>query len=146
MEAAADGTVPTDNTCAACRSNRTVTGALRLQAGQHDLSDRPSSDDRDQFQACRELLATDDEQERVDGALHGRLAQIGWDPVAGGTQFADSRWHRRNRRAARTTPWHSLQDSLPGGATQGGSRPQLKLISEWVDSGAIYFYDPFVAP
>jgi hypothetical protein len=138
--------VPTDDSCTACHSNRTVTGALRLQAGPHDLSDRPSADDPGQFQACRELLATDDEQERVDGALRGRLVQVGADLVAGATQFADSRWHRRYRRAARTTPWHSLQDSLPGGATRGGSRPQLKLISEWVDSGAQYFHDPFVAP
>ena len=144
---AADGSVLADNGCTGCHSNRTAAGALRLPAGQLELTDGPSADEPDQFQAYRELLATDNEQELVDGVLRDRLVQVGVDPVTGAPQFAGV-------PVAPTLQAGSGNDSVaffarfaPGGSHAGWLTPaELKLISEWVDSGAQYFNDPFVAP
>jgi hypothetical protein len=99
-----------------------------------------------QFRAYRELLATDNEQELVDGALQDRLVQTGVDPE-GRPVFS---------------PVPVLPSMSPDGAhasvaffskfATGGSHAgwlsaaELRLISEWLDIGAQYFNDPFAVP
>jgi hypothetical protein len=145
---AADGvTVLADDTCTSCHSDRNAAGAARVPPGQLELTDGLSVDEPTQFHAYRELLATDDEQELVNGTLQDRLVQVGVDPITGAPQFA-------------TVP---VAPSLAAGNARGSVRffslfgtggshegrltaAELKLVSEWVDVGAQYFNDPFLAP
>ena len=86
---AADGvTVLADDTCTTCHS---AAGGRRHDAAcrpaQLELTDGASADVATQFHAYRELLATDDEQEVLNGTLQDRLVQVGVDPVTGQPQF-----------------------------------------------------------
>jgi hypothetical protein len=144
---AADGTVLADDTCTTCHSNRSAAGAVQLPAGQLELTDGPSSDQPDHFQAYRELLATDNEQELVNGVLQDKLVQVGVDPVTGAPQFAGIPVppSLRAGNANRSVAFFAL--FAPAGSHAGRLTPaELKLVSEWVDSGAQYFNDPFAAP
>jgi hypothetical protein len=145
---AADGvTVLADDTCTRCHSNRDAAGAVQLPPGQLELTDGASADVPDQFQAYRELLATDAEQELVNGVLQDRLVQVGVDPVTLQPQFATvpvpPALNAGNARASVT--FFSI--FAPGGTHAGRlSAAELKLVSEWVDGGAQYYNDPFMAP
>jgi hypothetical protein len=142
----ADGQLVADHTCIVCHSARDQAAAQRIPAGQLDLSDGASDQVSTQFRAYRELLATDNEQELVDGALQDRLVQTGVDPE-GRPVFS---------------PVPVLPSMSPDGAhasvaffskfATGGSHAgwlsaaELRLISEWLDIGAQYFNDPFAVP
>ncbi|MDH4105892.1 MAG: hypothetical protein OEV39_07255, partial [Gammaproteobacteria bacterium] len=145
---AADGTtVLSDNTCTSCHSPRAADGSARVPAAQLDLSDGPSPDVPTQFNAYRELLATDAEQEVVNGALQDRLVQTGIDPVTGLPQFSTVPVapSLRAGQASASVTFFSL--FAPGGSHAGRLTPvELKLVSEWTDIGAQYFNDPFLAP
>ncbi len=145
---AADGvTVLSDDTCTSCHTSRTAAGAVQVPPGQLELTDGPSADQPDHFHAYRELLATDAEQEVVDGVLRDRLIQVGVDPVTGDPQFATVPVapSLRAGNARGSTAFFSL--FAPGGSHEGRLTPaELRLISEWVDGGAQYWNDPFLAP
>ena len=145
---AADGiTIAATDTCTSCHSDRDAGGLARLPAGQLELTDGPSADQPLHLHAYRELLATDNEQELAGGTLRDRLVQVGVDPVTGAPQFetvpvAPSLVAGNARGSVR---FFSLFG--PGGSHEGRLTPaELKLVSEWVDVGAQYFNDPFVAP
>jgi hypothetical protein len=145
---AADGvTVLADDTCTACHSSSDAGGLTRLPAGQLELTDGASADQPLQQHAYRELLAVDNEQELVGGNLQDRQVQVGVDPVTGAPQFApvpvQPSLAAGNARGS--VRFFSLFG--PGGSHAGRlSAAELKLVSEWVDIGAQYFNDPFVAP
>jgi hypothetical protein len=145
---AADGvTVLADDTCTSCHSNRTAAGALQVPPGQLELTDGASPDVPDQFHAYRELLATDNEQELVGGVLQDRLVQVGIDPVTQQPQFAPVPVPPSLRAgdANGSTAFFSL--FAAGGSHAGRLTPaELRLVSEWVDTGAQYYNDPFAAP
>jgi Hydrazine synthase alpha subunit middle domain/WD40-like Beta Propeller Repeat len=144
----ADGvTVLRDDTCVACHSPQAANGTPRVPVAQLDLSDGPSPDVPTHFNAYRELLATDAEQELVNGALQDRLVQTGIDPVTGLPQFSTVPVapSLRAGRANSSVTFFSL--FAPGGSHAGWLTPvELKLVSEWTDIGAQYFNDPFLAP
>jgi hypothetical protein len=109
-------TVLADDTCTACHSDRDAAGAPQVPAGQLALTDEPSSDEPDQKVAYRELL----------------VADVDPPPLLAG-------------RARESVRFFALFG--PGGSHVGRLTPaELKLVSEWVDIGAQYFNDPFVAP
>jgi hypothetical protein len=140
-------TVLADNTCTSCHSQLDAAGLPQVPAGQLELTDGPSSDEPDHFHAYRELLATDNEQELVDGAVQDRLVQVGVDPVTGEPQFqpVPIAPPARAGNAADSVRFFSL--FAPGGTHAGRLTPvELKLVSEWLDIGGQYFNDPFVAP
>ena len=145
---AADGvTVLSDDTCTTCHTNRTAAGAPQVPAGQLELTDGPSADEPDHFQAYRELLATDNEQELLNGVLQDRLVQVGVDPVTGAPQFAGVPVAPSLRAGSASASTAFFSIFAPGGSHAGRLTPaELKLVSEWVDSGAQYFNDPFAAP
>jgi hypothetical protein len=119
----------------------------RLPAGQLELTDGPSADQPLHKHAYRELLAGDNEQELVNGALQDRLVQVGVDPVTGAPQFEPVPVPASllAGNAGSSVRFFSL--FAVGGTHQGRLTPaELKLVSEWVDIGAQYFNDPFVAP
>ena len=136
-----------DATCTSCHANRSAAGAVQLPPGQLELTDGPSADEPDHFQAYQELLATDNEQELANGVLQDRLIQVGVDPVTGLPQFVPIPVppSLEAGNANESVAFFAL--FAPGGSHAGRLTPaELKLISEWVDSGAQYFNDPFAAP
>jgi hypothetical protein len=145
---AADGvTVLSDDTCTRCHSTRSEAGATQVPPGQLDLTDGPSPDQPDQFNAYRELLATDNEQELVGGILQDRMVQVGVDPVTGLPQFAPVPVAPSLRAGSANASVTFFSIFAPGGTHAGRlSAAELRLVSEWVDEGAQYFNDPFVAP
>jgi hypothetical protein len=148
VQLAADGvTVLSDDTCTSCHTSRTAAGVVQVPPGQLELTDGPSPDQPDHFHAYRELLATDAEQELVDGVLRDRLVQVGTDPVTGEPQFATVPVapSLRAGSAAASTLFFPL--FAPGGTHAGRlTSAELKLLAEWVDIGAQYWNDPFAAP
>ncbi len=147
MTLAADGTVLRDDTCVACHSARAADGTTRVPAAQLELTDGPSADVPTHFQAYRELLATDAEQEVVNGALQDRLVQTGIDPVTGLPQFSTVPVAPSLRAGSASGSVRFFSLFAPGGTHAGRLSPaELKLVSEWTDIGAQYFNDPFLAP
>jgi hypothetical protein len=148
VKLAADGvTVLSDDTCTSCHTSRTAAGAVQVPAGQLELTDGPSPDVPDQFNAYRELLATDNEQELVNGVLQDRLIQVGVDPVTGLPQFAPVPVPPSLRAGSANASTAFFALFAPGGSHEGRLAPaELRLISEWVDGGAQYWNDPFAAP
>jgi hypothetical protein len=144
---AADGiTVLNNRTCTFCHSPKDAANAVRVPAGQLDLSDGPSDEEPDRFKAYQELLFTDNAQTVNMGALQDILVN-GIDPVTGqpvlvpvtvapSLSAGDARGSTRffSRFAA-------------GGSHAGDLSPaELRLLSEWVDIGAQYYNNPFAAP
>jgi hypothetical protein len=124
-----------------------VLGAVQLPAAQLDLSDGASDINGDHFKAYRELLSTDNEQELVGGALADRLVQTGVDPVTNDPVFSPVPVSASLSIAgARNSP-RFFSRFAPGASHAGRLSPaELRLISEWVDIGAQYYNDPFLAP
>ena len=151
---AADGvTVLSDDTCTRCHSNRSGAGVVQVPPGQLELTDGASADEPDQFNAYRELLATDNEQELVGGVLQDRQVQVGVDPVTGVPQFAPvpvaPPLQAGNANApGANAPFETFFSIFAPGHTHAGrlNAAELRLVSEWVDEGAQYFNDPFTAP
>jgi Hydrazine synthase alpha subunit middle domain/WD40-like Beta Propeller Repeat len=145
---AADGvTVLRDDTCTSCHSPTAADGTTRVPVAQLDLADGPSPDVPTQFNAYRELLATDAEQEVVNGALQDRLVQTGIDPVTGLPQFSTVPVAPSLRAGSANGSVTFFSLFAPGGSHEGRLTPvELKLVSEWTDIGAQYFNDPFLAP
>ena len=140
-------TVLADNTCTRCHANRDAASALQLPAGQLELTDGASNEVATQFQAYRELLATDNEQELVAGVLQDRQIQVGVDPVTGDPQFAPVPVPPPLVAGSASGSVTFFSRFAPGGSHAGWLDPaELKLVAEWVDIGAQYFNDPFVAP
>jgi len=140
-------TVLTDHTCTTCHSPTDAANAVRVPAGQLDLSDGPSEDQPDHFKSFRELMFTDNAQEVNMGALRDILVTTGVDPVT-------------NLPIQVTVPVPaSMAASNARGSTRffsrfaaGGnhatylSAAELRLLSEWLDIGAQYYNNPFAAP
>ncbi len=147
--AADNVTVLADNTCVRCHSptDPANNNAVRVPAGQLDLSDGPSEDQPDHFKSYRELLFTDNAQEVNMGALRDILVTTGVDPVT-------------NLPIQVTVP---VPPSMAAGNARGSTRffsrfaaggshagylttAELRLLSEWLDIGAQYYNNPFAAP
>ena len=142
----ADGQLVADNTCTGCHSTRDQAGAQRVPAGQLDLSDGASDQVSTQFKAYRELLATDNEQELVDGALQDRLVQTGVD-AQGRPVFSPVPVPPSMSPVGALASERFSSKFVTGGSHAGWlSAAELRLISEWLDIGAQYFNDPFAVP
>lgn len=140
-------TVLADDTCTLCHSREDAMGAVRIPAGDLDLSDGVSPVQADHFNAYRELLFTRNEREVAGGILQDRLVETGVDPETGDPvlstiPIAPSMAAGRARSAGRF-----LDRFDPGGSHAGWlTAAELRLLSEWMDIGAQYYNDPFAAP
>jgi hypothetical protein len=127
------GTVITDHTCAqgGCHAPVDAMAAVAVPAAQLDLTDGPSPDEADHFNAYRELLFTDNEQQVVGGALQDTGVTVAPSMSPAGANASNAFFSR-----------------FAAGATHAGylTPDELKLISEWLDIGAQYYNDPFLAP
>jgi hypothetical protein len=139
--------VARDDTCVSCHTARDAAGVAQVPAAQLELTDGPSADVPTHFHAYRELLATDAEQELVNGQLQDRLVQVGVDPVTGLPQFATVPVAPSLRAGSANGSVTFFSLFGPGGTHADRLSPaELKLVSEWTDIGAQYFNDPFAAP
>jgi hypothetical protein len=137
-----------DVTCSqgGCHAAVDAMGAAAVPAGQLDLSDGLSPDQMDQFNAYRELLFDDSDQQLVNGALQDVLVQTGTDadgnpifePVQAATPMSAAGANASSR-------FFTVFDA--GGTHAGWLTPaELRLIAEWLDIGAQYYNNPFDAP
>ena len=137
-----------DVTCTqgGCHAPVNAAAMTAVAAGQLDLTDGPSADEADHFNAYRELLFADNEQEVVNGALQDRQVQIGTDamsnpilaPVSIGASMSSAGAANSNRFFSRFAP----------GGTHAGylTVDELRMIAEWLDVGAQYYNNPFDVP
>lgn len=146
-------TPPLDRKCITCHA-ATVMGAVAVPpAGDLDLSDGPSEDEPDQFKAYRELLFGDIGQVvNAMGQLEDECLQTQTDPVTNVVTCVQFRNVPASMTAGSARASNRFFDKLEG-RTAGTvnhsdfmSPSELRLLSEWLDIGAQYYNDPFVAP
>ena len=156
-----------DRTCTACHTNTDGAGDLRVPDDQLDLSDGPSTDEADHFKSYRELLFNDNEVELVGGVLVDRMEDTGEVNLVpevdeNGDDVFDENGDQVFIEVPILVPVPVLATMSTNGAIAsnafmskfetGGShegdlsKTELKLLSEWLDLGAQYFNNPFIAP
>ncbi|MEO0974881.1 MAG: hypothetical protein AAFX85_17470, partial [Pseudomonadota bacterium] len=142
-----DMSVIQDNTCIACHSPADPAGVLQVPAAQLDLGDGPSDQEADQFKSFRELLFGDTVQELVAGVLVDAQIQVGVDPDTGLPIFATQNVAPPATANGANASARFFAPFAPGGVHEGYlSGAELRLISEWLDVGAQYYNNPFLAP
>jgi hypothetical protein len=156
---AADGvTVLTDHTCVLCHNPiNAAQKASQVPAGQLDLTDSASNVDPTVFTSYEELLFAHNEQTLNMGVLQDLLVPVPGppDPVTG-------------KPTTILVPM-PLAPPMTAGSASGSvlkflrmfdgtyqdpvldhtgflTAAELRLIAEWLDIGAQYYNDPFVAP
>ena len=162
-----DVTVLEDRTCTACHTSTDDMGNARVADAHLDLTNGPSTDEPLHFKSYRELLFNDNEQEVVDGLLIDRLVDSGevtlvprldgdGNPVldGDGNPIIDEipilvtvpvAPTMRTAGAANSDDFFSLFEA-GGSHANFLTSAELKLIAEWLDLGAQYYNDPFLAP
>ncbi|HEX6996805.1 MAG TPA: hypothetical protein VF322_01600 [Gammaproteobacteria bacterium] len=137
-----------DRTCTngGCHAPVDAMGAPAVPAAQLDLTDGPSLDEAAHFNAYRELLFADNEQELVNGVLQDRQVQVGTDED-GNPILAPVSIPPPMSSAGANASSRFFAPFVPGGTHAGFLTPnELRLISEWLDLGAQYYNDPFDVP
>jgi hypothetical protein len=137
--------VVADHTCSqgGCHAPVNAANMAAVPAGQLDLTDGPSPDEASQFNAYRELLFADNEQEVVNGALVDRQVVIGTDvngnPILAPVSIGASMSSAGARASAR------FFSRFDAGGTHAGrlTTAELRLLAEWLDIGAQYCNNPF---
>lgn len=151
-------TVLEDNTCTGCHAPTDDGGMAQVPAGQLDLTNGASPAQPLHFNAYRELLFPDNEQELVNDALVDRLVDTGevlrdeeGNPIldVNGMQqpiFATVPVQASmSVNGARASRFMTLFQA--GGTHEGRmTDDELRLIAEWLDIGAQYYNNPFEAP
>jgi hypothetical protein len=157
---AADGvTVLTDHTCVLCHNPVNAAKATPMvPAGQLDLTDSASNVDTSVTTSYEELLFAHNEQTLNMGVLQDLL--VPGPPGPGGvpTMVPVSLPPPMTAGSANASAATSLAIFDPNYQDPNAGRPgevdhrgfltpaELRLISEWLDIGAQYYNDPFVAP
>ena len=156
-----------DRTCTACHTNTDDAGDLRVPDDQLDLSDGPSTDEADHFKSYRELLFNDNEVELVGGVLIDRMedtGEVNLVPVVdeNGDDVFDENGDQVFIEVPILAPVpvaatmstngaiasNAFMNKFEAGGSHEGdlTQAELKLLSEWLDLGAQYFNNPFIAP
>ena len=142
--------VQVDRQCTLCHTQIDPADGMTVivPAGQLELTDGLSPDEPDHFHAYRELLATDNLQELVNGALVDAQQQIGVDidgnpifdviPIPSPASAAGAR--ASGDFFGRFENPNNLEHY---GVLSGAER---RLIAEWLDVGAQYYNNPFDVP
>ncbi|MEW5755652.1 MAG: hypothetical protein AB1810_05055 [Pseudomonadota bacterium] len=151
-----------DVTCTNCHTSTNSMMAAQVPPGakQLDLTDGPSSANADQFKAFRTLLFNKNQQELRGGVLADVLVPSGQFVTDDAGNFILDEMGNRiptdpvpvnispallAGNARGSTSFFNV--FATGGAHAGWLTPaELRLISEWVDTGAQYYNDPFAVP
>ncbi len=123
--------------CLGCHTPADAAGAIRVPAGQLDLSGLPSPDEADHLISYRELLFPDDRQVLMMGALQDEL------DLNGNTITVNPSMSVAGANAS-----NGFFSRFDGGShdTYGMSDAEKRLIAEWLDVGAQYYNNPFDVP
>jgi hypothetical protein len=133
---AADGvTVLSDHTCVLCHNPVNAANAVQPPAIQLDLTASASSVDATVSTSYEELLFAHDEQTLNMGVLQNVLMPA---PMTAGSAIGSEMNFLRMFDG-------TYQDPVPD-HTGFLTSAELRLIAEWLDIGAQYYNDPFVAP
>ncbi len=139
------------DSCADCHNTVDLAGAARVPAGDLDLSDGPSDEEANQKRAYRELLFADRGQIiDANGQVVDDCIQTQIDPVTNVEVCVAFRNVPPPLNVASPAQSRFFQVFDAGGGTVDHrrfmTRAELKLIAEWLNVGAQYYNDPFVAP
>jgi hypothetical protein len=155
---AADGvTVVTDHTCVLCHNPVSAAKAVQLPSGQVDLTASASSVDPTVVTSYEELLFAHNQQTLNMGVLQDQLAPAPGppDPVTGKPTTIMVPVSLAPPMIAGSASGSVLKflgkfDGSDHGITVDHTgfltTAELRLIAEWLDIGAQYYNDPFVAP
>jgi hypothetical protein len=146
--------LPINHKCTTCHQPLNAANMVAVPAGDLDLTDGPSDDEPDQFRSYRELLFGDVGQVvNAMGQLEDDCLQFVTDPVTNVTtcvQFRQVPASMSANGANSSNRFFGKMEGAPGaGQTDHRdfmSPSELRLLSEWLDIGAQYYNDPFVAP
>jgi len=135
---AADGvTVLTDHTCVLCHTPIGANAAVQIPAGFLDLRAAASTDDATVSTSYRQLLFPRNEQTLIMGVLTP-TATVLQPPITAGSAVNSY----ANFLRLFDGTYHDPKTDHTGFLTPA----ELRLITEWIDIGAQYYNDPFVAP
>jgi hypothetical protein len=138
--------LPVTNKCTNCHTPVAAAGMAQVPASQLDLTDGISPDEADHFNAYRELLFPDNEQELNMGALQDRLVQNGVD--ANGNPIFVTVTVNPSMSTAGANASGRFFNRFNAGQSHDGylSDAEKRLIAEWLDVGAQYYNNPFDVP
>jgi hypothetical protein len=147
-----------DTTCTSCHTDTDAADAQQVPAGQLDLGDGPSPNEPLHFNAYRELLFPDNEQELLDDALVDVLVDSGevledeeGNPILDAEGNVQPIMVTVPVQASMSVNGARASDFFDVFAEGGTHRDflspaELRLIAEWLDIGGQYFNNPFDAP
>ncbi len=146
-----DGTLDGDHKCTSCHSKTDAANAVRVPAGDLDLSTNASDDNNLRITSYQELLFQDNGQILVGAAVQDECILLVTDPVTMVQTCAQFRTVSpsliaRNARGSRFFSKFTSTGTHATAAVPWLTPGELRLISEWVDIGAQYYNDPFKAP
>lgn len=160
-----NGNVVQDDTCTSCHNIVDAAMVTMLPAANLDLSNGPSDQEADHFKAYRELLFGDTAQQLVNGVLVDIQVQdtdMNGNPLflldVNGNQVLDANGNPIPILVNVPAPGPSMSangansgyfmSKFDAGGTHAGrlTAGEMKLLSEWLDIGAQYYNDPFMAP
>jgi hypothetical protein len=132
------GDLNPDHKCVICHNPLNAAGnAQMVPAGQLDLTDSASSADPTVTTSYEELLFAHNEQTLNMGVLQDLLVPVSLaPPMTAGSAIGSVNFFKMFNGTFQAVPDHN------GFLTTA----ELRLISEWLDIGAQYYNDPFVAP
>ena len=126
-------------------------GTAQLAAGQLELTDGLSPDEPDHFHAYRELLAGDNLQVLMDGAVVDALQQVDVDedgnPIFDVIPIGSPA--SANGAAASGDFFRRFEDPAQNGTVDHSNflnSAEKRLIAEWLDVGAQYYNNPYDVP
>jgi Hydrazine synthase alpha subunit middle domain len=131
------GGVAVDHTCVTCHTPIGAAAAIQIPAGQLDLRAVASTDDTSVSTSYRQLLFPRNEQALIMGAPVPTGVVLP-PPMTAGSSVNSSASFLRLFDGT----YHDPQVDHTGFLTPA----ELRLITEWIDIGAQYYNDPFVAP
>jgi archaellin len=142
-----------DRKCNSCHAPVNAMAATAVPAGDLDLTDGPSDEEPDHFRAYRELLFGDIGQiVNAMGQLEDECLETQVDPVTNVAVCVRFRTVPASMSANGARASARFFDTLEGRTVvtvdhrDFMSPSELRLLSEWLDIGAQYYNDPFVAP
>ena len=131
--------LPVDHTCVTCHTPIGANAAIQIPAGQLDLRALASTDDTTVSTSYRQLLFPRNEQALIMGVPTPTGVILPPPMTAGSSLNSYVNFFRLFDG--------SYKPAAPGVDHTGFlTTAELRLITEWIDIGAQYYNDPFVAP
>jgi len=140
-----NGNVLNDDTCTSCHNIVDAAAVAMVPAADLDLTDGVSDQEADHFKSYRELLFGDNAQDVVGGVVVDLLVPA---VDANGNPIQVTVSAIGPSMSANGANSSYFMSKFDAGGTHAGrlTAGEMKMISEWLDIGAQYYNDPFLAP